>query len=370
VKNKIEMRIATSSIYWTMTSIVQGGIVIPAFQRDYVWTRKNVEELVDSLVKQYPIGAITTIGAAGLPRLPIKDVWLTQQGVDACHQHVVDRGIKPDYLYVLDGAQRLQTMYKLLVNGDYRLLYNPIFDHWKVRTPEEQQREGDIFPYISITEMFAYHFSRDGEKLGDDWYDAEKVEKMLASPGLAPCKDPHLNAVAAKAGCLTLWQYRMKEELLRYRQREKSGNVFAQCEDEDALLDQYIESGKRERALPKSPEPLHGSEYTAKEKAARRREIDKVEKKRAEERHKIYLEFKEAIDAAREPNSEAANERLSKMVDEFESNLISRSNIVLNRFSVGEDGDLKEAVKVFKRINMAGVPVDMSFLDKLSEEQK
>jgi hypothetical protein len=58
------------------------------------------------------------------------------------------------------------------------------------------------------------------------------------------------------------------------------------------------------------------------------------------------------------------------MIESFEEKLISRSNLAMNRFSLGEGGSLKEAVKVFKRINMAGVPVDMSFLDKLAEEEK
>ena len=366
MSRKIEMRIATTSIYWALTSVLQGELVIPEFQREYVWTKDNVEELVDSLVKQYPIGAITTIGAAGLPLLPIKDVWLTQEGIDACHKRVVDRGIKPDYLYVLDGAQRLQTLYKLCVSGDYRLLYNPVTDHWKVLTAEQQERDGDVFPYISITEIYAYHFSRDGMKLGANWRDLDKVRLMLSRPALAPCKDPHLNRISRKTSSLTLWRYRMHEEMMRYRTRERCSCV----ENEDELLDQYNEANQLIRELPDVPSTLRGAEYTAKQKSDRKKEIQRIERSNAAALRSIRERFKEALEIG--DNKEDADKisHFTDMIEIFEEKLLSRANLAMNRFSLGEGGSLKEAVKVFKRINMAGVPVDMSFLDKLAEEEK
>jgi uncharacterized protein with ParB-like and HNH nuclease domain len=36
---------------------VNGDIAIPEFQREYVWTKDQVRDLLDSLIKGYPIGS-------------------------------------------------------------------------------------------------------------------------------------------------------------------------------------------------------------------------------------------------------------------------------------------------------------------------
>ena len=39
-----------------LDEIDNGSIALPVFQRGYVWTRKQVNELFDSLYKGYPVG--------------------------------------------------------------------------------------------------------------------------------------------------------------------------------------------------------------------------------------------------------------------------------------------------------------------------
>src|SRR5205823_11143891 len=83
------------------SDIESGGIKIPQCQLDVVWTRDKPAELIDSIVKGYPIGTfilwktkeqlrtVRNIGNAALPDTPAGDY--AQQ--------------------VLDGQQRLTSLY-------------------------------------------------------------------------------------------------------------------------------------------------------------------------------------------------------------------------------------------------------------------
>jgi hypothetical protein len=80
--------------------VLSGDILLPKFQRDFVWPRPKVLGLLDSIARNYPIGSIllwqsrkelaNERAIAGLP--------------------IADR--KPDYPvnYLLDGQQRLSTV--------------------------------------------------------------------------------------------------------------------------------------------------------------------------------------------------------------------------------------------------------------------
>lgn len=84
-----------------MANIEQGLVKIPQFQRDFVWDRKKSAQLLDSILKGYPIGTfilwktreslrtVRNIGGAKLPDTPPGDFV----------QHV------------LDGQQRLTSLY-------------------------------------------------------------------------------------------------------------------------------------------------------------------------------------------------------------------------------------------------------------------
>jgi hypothetical protein len=44
---------------------------VPAFQREYVWDREDTEQLIDSLLKQYPTGTMLTWETANPPELRV-----------------------------------------------------------------------------------------------------------------------------------------------------------------------------------------------------------------------------------------------------------------------------------------------------------
>lgn len=109
--------------YQTLISDIERGYMqIPRFQRDFVWTKKKSADLIDSILKGYPIGTfviwrtrerlnnVKRLGNQDLPKIPSDDF------------------VK----YVLDGQQRLASLF-VIVNGlsvekdgrkeDYRNIY-------------------------------------------------------------------------------------------------------------------------------------------------------------------------------------------------------------------------------------------------------
>ena len=98
--------------------IEKGLVQIPAFQRDFVWTQKDKLELFESLKKEYPIGSIL--------------FWKPDESFGKIEK------FGPYYIpqtndtrtYILDGFQRLSTLFGCLVNPHKtQLRYDK--DQWK-----------------------------------------------------------------------------------------------------------------------------------------------------------------------------------------------------------------------------------------------
>lgn len=90
----------------------EGKICLPNFQRDFVWTREEVADLVRSIVRRYFIGSLLLLRCdPALP--PFAPVFL--------------RGSKPEYqeprpeLLILDGQQRLSSLIYALTAPDLSL---------------------------------------------------------------------------------------------------------------------------------------------------------------------------------------------------------------------------------------------------------
>ena len=47
-----------SSIISLLEQIERDEIVLPAIQRDFVWSEEKIEKLLDSIMREYPIGII------------------------------------------------------------------------------------------------------------------------------------------------------------------------------------------------------------------------------------------------------------------------------------------------------------------------
>lgn len=90
-----------------LKSVTNGKVQLPDFQREWKWDNDRIVSLLESVALDYPIGVVMMleVGGEGVNFAP-KPI----SGVDAT-------GIKdPDYL-LLDGQQRLTSLYQTLLSG-------------------------------------------------------------------------------------------------------------------------------------------------------------------------------------------------------------------------------------------------------------
>lgn len=98
--------------------IENGELKVPQFQRDFVWSIGAAAELMDSVVKGYPIGAFTF--------WKTKDRLRTIKNIGGC---VLPSSPSNDFVnYVLDGQQRITSIYATISgvsigNNDYSKMY-------------------------------------------------------------------------------------------------------------------------------------------------------------------------------------------------------------------------------------------------------
>ncbi|WP_405252287.1 DUF262 domain-containing protein [Dokdonia sp. Asnod3-C12] len=108
------------------SKIIEGNIKIPPFQREFVWKQEQVIELLDSLIKDYPVGSIL--------------LWETKDDLPA-KRNVGGFDLPnptEDYPinYVLDGQQRVTSIFGVFCydldnveNEDYdSAIFNIIYD--------------------------------------------------------------------------------------------------------------------------------------------------------------------------------------------------------------------------------------------------
>ena len=88
-------------------------LVLPEFQREYVWSRDQAKQLLISLIRKYPVGGLL--------------FWKTQEPPELKNLNVDELPEKLGTVQViLDGQQRLTTLY-MLVTGDIPPYYLEIF---------------------------------------------------------------------------------------------------------------------------------------------------------------------------------------------------------------------------------------------------
>ena len=105
----------------------EGNLQLPDFQRSYVWSDDEVQNLIASVAKGYPIGAFLSLQTGG-------EVNFAPRLLEGVIQSVRS---SPDQL-LLDGQQRLTSLYQAL------------YSKRPVRTLNSQRKEVDRFYYLDI----------------------------------------------------------------------------------------------------------------------------------------------------------------------------------------------------------------------------
>lgn len=88
--------------YELMAMISNKDLVLPEFQREYVWSREQAKKLIDSLLREFPVGAMLFWKTNNPPEL--KNVERLPDKLGTVH-------------VILDGQQRLTTLYLLIMNA-------------------------------------------------------------------------------------------------------------------------------------------------------------------------------------------------------------------------------------------------------------
>lgn len=109
------MRIAT-----ILEKIDDKQLFVPAFQREYVWKKDDAKKLIDSLIKEYPMGTMLTWETANPPELKGPHKYNEMQGA---------------VRILLDGQQRITTLY-MLMRGEIP----PYYSHQEITTKNDTRK--------------------------------------------------------------------------------------------------------------------------------------------------------------------------------------------------------------------------------------
>jgi len=104
MKEAISVKPEKIRLIHILEEIKKGSIKIPIFHREFIWSGTNILELFDSIEKSYPIGSLLF----WKPEINFK--YKEEFG-----QYLVNN-IAKDIKYVLDGSQRLSTLFGCLSN--------------------------------------------------------------------------------------------------------------------------------------------------------------------------------------------------------------------------------------------------------------
>lgn len=103
--------------------VIDGEILLPRFQRDFVWSRQQVLDLLDSIARSYPIGSFLLWKSDDSASLA------SDRTIAGLQVEEAEEG--KDVAYLLDGCQRLSTICGALYwqpNGDPDSFWNLAYD--------------------------------------------------------------------------------------------------------------------------------------------------------------------------------------------------------------------------------------------------
>lgn len=116
-----------------LQELKKGTIQLPEFQRGWVWKNEQIKELIASVIRQYPIGAVMLLEAGGEVRFQTRPVEGSR----------FDGAIpQPDHL-ILDGQQRLTSMFQATLMGS------------AAKTENERKQKVERWYYLDMKRLLA-----------------------------------------------------------------------------------------------------------------------------------------------------------------------------------------------------------------------
>lgn len=160
--------------------IEEGKLQIPSFQRDFIWGKKEKLELFESLRLGYPIGSLL--------------FWKPEETFDTKdeigpYKIKVNNKKNNDFFYILDGFQRLSTLFGCLVNpqktnlekneNDLQKEFSIYFDLENEEFTLSRSTPTEV-TYIPVNTLIdTYEFLNFVEKLRNEINDSEKSTLLI-----------------------------------------------------------------------------------------------------------------------------------------------------------------------------------------------
>ena len=121
-------------------------IVLPAIQRDFVWSEAKIEKLFDSIMRGYPIGILLLWKTYNDIQYRRFEKDYRSEALFTFHDNRQKRRLK----LVLDGQQRLQSLYiALLGTHEGKYFY---FDVLSGHETEDFKEEQYLFYFLNAEE--------------------------------------------------------------------------------------------------------------------------------------------------------------------------------------------------------------------------
>lgn len=333
ISQPIHVNTDNTRIYNVVGNLINGNWRIPQFQRDYCWTKKNVEDLIDSASRGWPLGNMFMVEVrhdSFLRDVPVKDKFTNNPITESTYE------------LIIDGAQRSETLYKLLGSMEFCWLYDVRTGKSSVETTEMGNAicEADPFMFNNSRYMSPYYIFDSG------WNRSMKMRDLspLATEWSEEEFGPYMGA----------FKKRLLESLL--------------SPGEQRMFDLLAQAGYR--PAPSLREPQRWSkELEAKMTRQQHTELRETYKEhlrsvevKRKEWDRLYSDLEGQTSHIRS-NYLAAYKDAFDHIKTLDDAYIGTTILRLDRRSGMKPKDL---VEYFRRYNMSGVPVDVDFLDKLA----
>ena len=137
------------TIWQAIKHIQRNSYLLPAFQREYVWSSNQVENLFDSLMKGYPINSMLFWKVKDEAKNAYKFYKILDKYVEKYHVHndAFNTNQVNDFYAILDGQQRLTSLYIGLCGSYAYHRYRARWDNSDYNFPER-------ILYLNISRTF------------------------------------------------------------------------------------------------------------------------------------------------------------------------------------------------------------------------
>ncbi|KRT13303.1 hypothetical protein ASU31_25155 [Pedobacter ginsenosidimutans] len=162
--SNLQINTRVRRLFQYLDDFEKGRIQVPPFQRDFVWDNQKKLDLLDSLKKGFPIGSVLFWQAD-------EENLFLEEDVQKIGSYSLPRNGN-DFYFILDGYQRLSTLFGCFIDHNRTSLSRDEID-WKKNFDIVYNLQEDRFEFnrrttseIQIFQIPLYHFI-DGEKFYD-----------------------------------------------------------------------------------------------------------------------------------------------------------------------------------------------------------